>query len=119
MVGVINTLLYMVSLYVFLDILEWPALIGATIAFAVTIGFYYWAHRYFTFRSHGPIAPQVYRLLPVTALNYLFSTALVTVLSRNQVMPAGWIAAISGGATAGLGYLFAYLWIFVDGRGEI
>jgi putative flippase GtrA len=111
-VGVVNTLFYMTGLYIFLEILKLPPTPAATLAYVFSVYFYYVAHRYFTFGSSAPIWPEICRLLPATLLNYIISLGLVIVLSRGLMLSTGWVAAISGAAAAGTGYLLASLWIF-------
>jgi putative flippase GtrA len=115
-VGIVNTVLYIVVLYALLAVLKLPETTAATLAYIFSISFYYSAHRYFTFRSTAPIVRQIYRLLPATALNYLISLGLVAALSQGLMLPPGWVAVLAGTVTAAVGYFFAYLWVFADGR---
>jgi len=113
-VGTLNTLLYIAVFYLLLTILHFRETLAGTLAYILSIAFYYGAHRYFTFRSNASILREIYRLIPATALTYLVSLGLIITLSRGLLLSPGWVAVLAGGVTAATSYLLGYLWVFAQ-----
>jgi putative flippase GtrA len=112
LVGGANTVIYTGLLYFFLDRLAWGAAASVTSAYVLAMIFQYTANRYFTFGARGNAPRQFVRYLVSAFASYLLSLAIVEVCLGYLQVSTEVTVVICMIATAALGYVLGYSWIY-------
>jgi putative flippase GtrA len=111
-VGIANTTLYGVLLWLFLRYTALPHAISVAFAFLIAMLFQYSANRVFTFGSNAPVRTQLPKYFVTAALNYMFTVAAVwaalDIYGTSELM-AGALASVGA---AIIGYGLSVFWVY-------
>ncbi len=111
-VGVANTLLYGLAIWLFLHLNLFPLPVSSTIAFLFSMIFQYLSNRAFTFRSRNPMASEVKKYLVTSVITYVLSSSLIWLFVDRLNAPPSLTAAAVAGITATTGFLLSHFWVF-------
>jgi putative flippase GtrA len=111
-VGITNTFIFTALLYVFLEELSWGSVTSVSSAYFLAMIFQYTANRYFTFQANGTVSRQFFRYLISALASYLLSLLIVEICLNYLKMSTGFTVLICMIATALLGYLLGYFWVY-------
>jgi putative flippase GtrA len=114
-VGVGNTILYCLLLWLLLSTTSLRHGVAVTLAFCLAMLFQYFANKAFTFRSRRRIGPEFVRYLIVALINYVLNILLVWVLLDVLAASRLVTVAVMGIVSGGCGYALSLLWVYRGG----
>jgi putative flippase GtrA len=113
-VGIANTLVYGVLLYLFLTASVIPNWASVSCAFALAMVFQYFANRIFTFRSRSssPVRTQFSKYILVATLNYGLTLFIVETLTGGDAFSKLIASSVAAVVTAFVGYVLSAYWVY-------
>jgi len=111
-VGIFNTLIYGVLVWLFLQWTFFPRYVAIAIAFAIAMLFQYSANRIFTFNSRQRRSAEITKYLAAAVINYALTIFVIWVAVDVLSAPKGWAAMLAAGIVAGFGYVLALFWVY-------
>jgi len=87
-IGGLSTLIYAVGTLVLSDRFGLPAAIGSVVAYGVGAVFSYCGHRFVTFVSDGAVGFEIVRFACATAVGFLLSVGLASILTDLAGFPS-------------------------------
>jgi putative flippase GtrA len=111
-VGLANTVLYCLLLWLVLSATSLRHAVAVTFAFCVAMLFQYAANRRFTFESPRRIGPELIRYVVVAAINYVLNLGVLWLL-LDVVSTSRLVAVVATGAlSATCGYFLSLVWVY-------
>lgn len=111
LVGLANTGLYALLLWVFLWLDRVPYAVSVAIAFAICTVFHFLAHRHFTFGSTRAVTGQLGPYALMVAANYVLSV-LVIAFCLDVVHVSKSVASLASAGTAAVAGYFLSSWVY-------
>lgn len=120
-VGALTSLLYFGLFGLFWKILTINYSIAVSMAYVLSIIFYFFSNRMFTFKSQAqPVSGQFIKFIGMAILNYVITLIVVYTSVELLTLPPyiGMVFAV--GTTTILSYIIAKFWVFrIKNQGEL
>ena len=120
LIGALTAVLYIGLFNILYKLFDINYQIALLLSYVLSVTFYFYVHRRFTFRSHGhPVSRQLVRFIIMLIMNYFITLGIVHFVVETLHLSPTLGIVISIGLTVITNYLIGKFWVFSTPLKEI